>query len=91
MPRVKNEAENSLDYQYKTFIVQHPINENTAKNNYMVEWIRCAKEVKTNRKNHKTNDARKFIITKRKNRWKDKDKSNEEEIESKDEYFLDSS
>ena len=57
----------------------------------MVEWIRCAKEVKTNQKNHKTNDIRKFVITKRKNRRKDKDKSDKEEIESEDEYFSDSS
>ena len=62
-----------------------------AKNNYRVEWIRSIKEVKTNQKNHKTNDIRKFVITKRKNRWKDKDKSDEEEIESEDKYFSDSS
>ena len=57
----------------------------------MVEWIRCVKEVKINRMNHKINVIRKFVITKRKNRWKDKDKSDKEEIESEDEYFSDSS
>ena len=34
----------------------------------MIEWIRYIKEIKTNQKNHKSNDIRKFIITKRKNR-----------------------
>ena len=57
----------------------------------MIEWIRCVKEVKINRTNHKINDIRKFIITKRKNRWKEKDKSDEEEIESDDEYVSDNS
>ena len=57
----------------------------------MIEQIRYVKEVKTNQKKHKINDLRKFIIIKRKNRWKEKDKSDKEEIESEDEYVLDSS
>ena len=54
----------------------------------MIEWIRCVKEVKTNQKNYKINDIRKFIITKRKNRWEEKEKSDKE---NKDEYILDNS
>ena len=57
----------------------------------MVEWIRCVKEIKTNRENHKMNDIRKLVITKRKSRKKGKDKEEIEEVESENEYDSDNS
>ena len=88
---LKNEAANPINYQFKMFVEQHLINENIAQNNYMVEWIRCVKEIKINRANHKMNNIRKFVITKRKSRKKGKDKEEIEEVESENEYFSDNS
>ena len=58
----------------------------------MVEWIRCVKEVKQNREKHNTNDIRKFIITKKKNRKKNKsvNANFESEDEESSEYSKDS-
>ena len=74
-----------VDFQYKSFIIEHRINKEIASNNYMIEWIWYVKEVKTNWANYKSNNIRKFIITKRKNRNKSdrnkKDKDNREENE----------
>ena len=57
----------------------------------MVKQIRYAKEIKTNKVNHKMNNIRKFVITKRKSRKKGKDKEEREEVESENEYFLNNS
>ena len=59
-----------VDFQYKSFIIEYLINEEIVLNNYIIEQIQCVKEVKMNWANHKSNDIRKFIITKRKNRKK---------------------
>ena len=66
---MKQEIESGGEYNLKSFVTQHLINESIASNAHMVEWIRCAKEtIKNNKKSKKNNDIRKFFIAKRKGR-----------------------
>ena len=61
-------------------MIEYLINKETVLNNYIIEQIQCVKEVKMNWANHKSNDIRKFIITKRKNRKKsDSNKKDKED------------
>ena len=78
---LKQEAESKEDFQFRTFANEYSINEESTMNNYVIEWIRCAKEVKKNWTKYKTNNIRKFIITKRKSRKrKDNKKENVNDI-----------
>ena len=77
------------DFDYRSFVIEHLINEELASNNYMVEWIQCIKEVRKIRLNHKSNNIRKFIITKRKNRLKQNSNRNQNKDEIEKENLID--
>ena len=65
---IKEECENSVNYNIVRFVWQYPINETNVTNSYIVECIWCIKEMKTNNKRNRKNDIRNFFVHSNKNK-----------------------